>query len=106
MSQSGYKHAVNQFGEIRQRLADGDLAVVQKHEVNVAVRIQFRAAITADGHERDRRKFLLRLRRQILHRRFPKMPQQRVQNRRPALANFPSARAARDAAVSAGAFRL
>ncbi len=56
------QNAVNQFGQMRQRLVRRDLAVVQKHEVNVAVRIQFRAAVTADGHERERRKFLLRLR--------------------------------------------
>ena len=56
------QHAVNQLGQIGQRLARRDLAVVQKHEINVAVRIQFRAAITADGHQRQRRKFLLRLR--------------------------------------------
>jgi len=40
------QHAVNQLGQIRQRPAHCHLAVVQKHEVNVAVRIQFRAAIT------------------------------------------------------------
>ena len=71
------QHAVNQLGQMRQRLGSGhDLAVVQKHEVNVAVRIQFRAAVTADGHQREGRKFLLRLRGQAVFGRIPKMPQQ------------------------------
>ena len=87
------QHAVNQLGQIRQRLVRRDLAVVQKHEVNVAVRIQLRAAVTADGHQRQRRKFLLRLRRQAAFRRLPQMPQQRVQHRRAAGADFAPARA-------------
>ncbi len=87
------QHAVNQLGQMRQRFARHHLAVVQKHEVNVAVRIQFRAAIAADGHQREGRKFLLRLRRQARARRFPKMPQQLVQHRRPRPADFASARA-------------
>ena len=62
------QHAVNQLGQMRQRFACRDLAVVQKHEVNVAVRVQFRPAVTADGDERERRKFLLRLRRQTVAR--------------------------------------
>ncbi len=66
---------------------------MQKHEINVAERIQFRAPVTADGHERERRKFLLRLRRKARFRHLPKMPQQRVQHRRARRANFLSARA-------------
>ena len=66
------QHSVNQLGQMRQRFARRDLAVVQKHEVNVAVRVQFRAAVTADGDERERRKLLLRLRRQTASRRPPK----------------------------------
>ena len=87
------QHTVNQFGQMRQRFARRDLAVVQKHEVNVAVRIQFRAAVTADGDERERRKLLLRLRRQTVSRRVPKMPQQRVKDRRARLADFAPAHA-------------
>ena len=64
MSHSGYSTPSISLDRYGQRLARGDLAVVQKHEVNVAVRIQFRAAITADGDQRQRRKFLLRLGRQ------------------------------------------
>ena len=89
------QHAVNQPGQIRQRFARRDLAVVQKHEVNVAVRVQLAAAVTADGHQRQRRKFLLRLRRQAALGRFPKMPQQRVEHRRAGLANFTPAAPAR-----------
>ncbi len=78
---------------MRQRFARRDLAVVQKHEVNVAVRIQFRAAVTADGDERERRKLLLRLRRQTALGLRPKMPQQRVKDRRARLTDFAPAHA-------------
>ena len=44
------QHAVDHFGEMRQRLGPGhDLAVVQEHEINVAVRIQLGAAVAADA---------------------------------------------------------
>ena len=71
MSHSGYSTpsmSLDRCGSGRLRR---DLAVVQKHEVNVAVRVQFRAAITADGHQRQRREFLLRLRRQAAFRLRP-----------------------------------
>ena len=87
------QHAVNQPGQIRQRFARRNLAVVQKHEVNVAVRVQLAAAVTANRHQRQRRKFLLRPRRQAALGRFPEMPQQRVEHRRAALANLTPASA-------------
>jgi hypothetical protein len=67
-------------------------ALVQEHEINVAVRIQLRAAKTADGHQRDRRKFLLRRRGDWPSPR-PQMAQQRVQHRRAGLADFAAVRA-------------
>ena len=87
------QHAVNQLRQKRLRFAGGDLPFVQKHEINVAVRIQLRAAEAADGHQRDRWKFLLRRRGQIFLRRPPQVLQQRVQNRRARLADFAATRA-------------
>ena len=87
------QHAVNQPGQIWQRFARRNLAVVQEHEVNVAVRVQLAAAVTADRDQRQRRKFLLRLRRQAALGRFPKMLQQRVEHRRAAPANLAPAAA-------------
>ena len=75
---------------MRQRPAHRNLAIVQKHEIDVAVRIQFPAAITANGHQREWRKLLLRLRGQTTPCRFPKVLQQRVEHCRPCLADFES----------------
>ena len=51
------QHAINQLRKKRLRLGSVHLTIVQKHEINVAVRIQFRAAKTADGYQRNLRKF-------------------------------------------------
>ena len=88
------QHPINQLGKVGERFAGGHLAVVQKHEINVAVRIQFRAAITADGHQRQRWKFLLGLRRQTAAGGHPEMPQQCVQHGRARPADFASSGAA------------
>jgi len=58
VSHSGYSTPSISLDKCGSGLARRDLAVVQKHEVNVAVRVQFRAAVTADGDERERRKLL------------------------------------------------
>src|SRR5437870_5235599 len=51
--------AVHQLGKVRQRLAPCDhLAVVEKHKIDVAVRVQFGPAITADGYQIERWKLL------------------------------------------------
>ncbi len=105
MSQSGYKMPSINLDRYGSGLLRRDLAVVQKHEINVAVRIQLRAAITADGDERERRKFLLRLRRQTRARLCPKMPQQCIEDRRARPADFALRPRPRDARSSAGAFR-
>ena len=56
------QNAVHDLREMRQRLAEGDdLAGVQEHDIDVTVRIQFGAAVTAKGNQRQRRKLLLRL---------------------------------------------
>ena len=64
--------AVNDLRQIGWRLAvRRDLAGVQEHEINVAVRIEFRAAVTAQRHQCQRRKLLLALRRQAVFCRLP-----------------------------------
>src|SRR5438132_285057 len=65
-----------------------DLAVVQKHEVNVAMRIELRPAITTNGDQCDRGEFFLRLFRQVLPGCLPKMPQQQIQDSGAAPAGF------------------
>ena len=65
---------------------------MQEHEINVAVRIEFRPAKAADGHERDGKGGE---RTGVFGHRFvPQMSQQRVQNGGARLANFTSVRAA------------
>jgi len=87
----GIQHPINQLGQMRQRPVDRDLAEVQKHEINVAVRIQFCAAVATDGHQRDGRKLFLRLRRKAGTRVVPKVPQQFVEDGRAGLADFQTA---------------
>ena len=64
---------------------------MQEHEINVAVRIQFRATKTTDGHQRDRREFFLPG--QFRHRRVPQMPQEPVEDCGAGLADFHAVRA-------------
>ncbi len=88
------EHTVNQLGQVGEWFARRDLAFVQKHEVNVAVRIQFRAAIAADGHQRQWRKLLLRPGRKAALRGLPEVPQHGVEHRGARPADFPPIRAA------------
>ena len=78
------QNAVNDLGQMRQRPAPGrNLPVVQEHEINVAVRIQLRAPVAADGHQRQRRKFLSRLLGQSALGRVPQVAQQQIDDGRP-----------------------
>ena len=64
--------AVQHFFQNRQRFrVTGHLTFVQEQQVNVAVRIQFAAAVAAEGHDRDGRKLLARLGRECVHGRGP-----------------------------------
>jgi len=87
------QHAVDQPGQVRQGLAGHDLVLMQEHEINVAVRVQFRPAITADGHEGDRGEFLLRLKRKRADRRVPKIFDQHIQDARATPADTDAVRA-------------
>ena len=83
------ENAVDDLGEMRQRLAAGHhLAVVQEHEIDVAVRIQFGAAVAADGDEGERREFLLRLGGEAALGGVPEIAQQHVENCGARLADF------------------
>ena len=74
---------------MRQRAGPGgDLPIVQEHEINVAVRVEFRPPITANGHQRQLRKFFLRLLGQAGFGRVPQVTQQYVENAGAPLANL------------------
>ena len=86
------KEAVDDAGQMRQWAgAGGHLPAVQEHEVNVAVRIQLRAAIPADGHQRQLRELLAGLLGQAGLGGFPQVAQQRVENRGARVADFEAA---------------
>ena len=70
-----------------------DLALVQEHEIDVAERVKFRPAITADGHQRELRKFLLRLRGKSVFHGLPHVAQQDVHERRARPTDFQPTRA-------------
>ena len=53
------EHAVNDPGQMRQGPAAAICRVVQEHEIDVAVRIEFAPAVAADGHQRQGRKLVL-----------------------------------------------
>src|SRR6266581_3939303 len=77
---------------MRQRLAPSyDLPVVQEHEINVAVRVEFRPAITANRHQRQLRELLLRLLRQAGLGGVPQVTQQQVEDGGARLADFQAA---------------
>src|SRR6185295_3400039 len=82
------KDAVDELGQVGQRLVGGDLPVVQEHEIDVTVRVQLGAAITADGDQGERREFLLRLVRQAAAGGVPEMFQQDVEDGRARLADL------------------
>ena len=86
------EQAVNDAGQVRQRAAaGGHLPVVQEHEVDVAVRIELRPAVAADGHQRQLRKLLPRLFGQAALAASHKMAQQRVEDRGARVADFQAA---------------
>ena len=86
------EEAVDDAGQVRQRAgAGGDLPAVQEHEVNVAVRIQLRAAVAADGHQRQLRKLLAGLLGQAGLGGVPQVAQQRVEDRGARVADFEAA---------------
>src|SRR6266851_9823544 len=77
---------------MRQRLASShDLPVVQEHEINVAVRVEFRPAITANRHQRQLRELLLLLLRQAGLGGVPQITQQKVEDGSARLADFQAA---------------
>ena len=60
------ENPVDNLGQIRQRFgADSNLAIMQKHEIYVAMGIEFCPAITAEGDQGHLRKLLLCLLGQI-----------------------------------------
>ena len=88
------EQAVHHARELWQSPAARDhLAVVQKHEINVAVRIEFRAAVAADGDERERGEFLLGLRGQGVLGGVPEIAQHHVKDRGPRQADGAAAAA-------------
>ena len=101
------ERAVNDAGQMRQRAgAGGDLPAVEEHEVNVAVRIEFRPAVTADGHQRQRRKLLAGLLGQAGLGRVPEVAQQRVEDGRARMADFEPASAGAMAQLEPVRFHL
>jgi len=66
---------------------------VQKHEINVAVRVEFGAPETANGHQRNRRKFRVHFSGQFFNNGLPELLQQSVQDGRAGSANPPPAAA-------------
>lgn len=90
----GIEHAVNEPGQVWERPARRDLAVVQEHKIDIAERIEFGAAITADGDEGKRWKFLLRLGGERAARGLPEVLEQGIQDSGAAAANLEPPRAA------------
>ena len=90
----GIQDAIDDFREVRERFAPGgNLAVVQEHKIDVAVRVQLCASITADRRDRQRRKFFSRLLGQIGFCGIPQIFYDHIEDRRPGAANFEAAAA-------------
>src|SRR6185503_5971216 len=83
------QNAIDDFCEVRQRFsARHNLAGMKEHDVDVALRIQFRAAITADGDQCQRWKLLLSLQGKAAFCRLPQITDQDIENLRACAANF------------------
>src|SRR5437763_7112785 len=85
--------AIHDLGKRRERFASRHhLPLMEKHEIDVALRVQLRAAETSQCDQGQRRKFLECLRRKRAFRRFPQIAEQNIDQRRAATADLPAAR--------------
>src|SRR4051812_18456743 len=61
---------------------------MQEHEIDIALRVQFPAAVTAERHQAKRGKFLLGLGGKGAFRPIPEVAKQNIDQRRPSAANL------------------